>query len=971
MKKLLFLLAMLGIVFTACEGGLDNEENGENPSFNPELTVAIELLSFEAEGGSQDVAITANFEYKVSTTANWISYTETDNIITITVPKYAEVEERSADITISNEKYNISEVVKVTQGAFEPKLSVEPSELNFAVDGGSQEVVLTANFEYNVSTDADWFTVAKTDNGISVTVPEYAEVETRTADIIISSEKYNITKTIKVSQDAFVPAITINPEMLTFAAEGGSQDVEITANFEYKISSNTEWLTCTKNENGVAIIVPNYVEIEERAAEITISSTSDKYNISKTIKVTQSAFEPKLSVEPSEISFTADGGSQKASITANCEYTISATADWISYIETENVITITASNHIEIGKSRTANVTISSEKYNISKVVKVTQNGLSEDEYAAKCCIIYTSSDGEVVTPYKIDAFGANIVSNTYENGKGVIKFDAPITSIGEDAFESCNRLTSLTIPNSVTSIGDWAFAYCTRLTSVTIPDSVTSIGGVAFYKCSRLTSVTIGNSVTSIGKYAFRDCSSLTSVTIPNSVTSIGHGAFRGCSSLTSVTIGNSVTSIGDWAFAYCSSLTSVTIPDSVTSIGEYAFDSCSSLTSVTIGKSVTSIGSNAFYGCDCMNSVDIFDLSAWCRIDFCDTTANPLSYAKNLYLNGNLVTELTIPDSVTSIGDYTFYNCSSLTSVTIPNSVTKIRNYAFAGCTSLADIHCTPTNPPFGGNGMFDNNAPDRKIYVHYEAIESYKKAALWRGYANSICAEPGTEPKEGSELYYTSLHGEIVNPYLTDGFGANIVSNTYENGKGVIKFDNTITSIGKNAFYNCKNLTSITIPDKVTYISEGAFFGCSNLTAFYGKFASEDNRYLVSNGLLISFAPSGLTLYNIPNNVNIIGCEAFADCNTLISVTIPGNVTEIREKAFYNCNNLRNVNCMATTPPIGGYQMFEYNAPDRIIYVPKSSIELYRKEQSWQDYWYSIREQSSHGGVDDMIPEDGNFN
>ena len=193
-----------------------------------------------------------------------------------------------------------------------------------------------------------------------------------------------------------------------------------------------------------------------------------------------------------------------------------------------------------------------------------------------------------------------------------------------------------------VTSIGNSAFITCSRLTSVTIGNSVTSIGSDAFYGCSGLTSVTIGNSVTSIGSDAFFDCSGLTSVTIPNSVTSIGGSAFYGCSGLTSVTIPNSVTSIGDGAFKNCSGLTSVTIGNSVTSIGNSAFSSCSGLTSVTIGNSVTSIGSNAFYGCSGLTSV-------------------------------------TIGNSVTSIGGAAFSGCSGLTSVTIPNSVTSIGERAF----------------------------------------------------------------------------------------------------------------------------------------------------------------------------------------------------------------------------------------------------------------------------------------------------
>lgn len=214
-------------------------------------------------------------------------------------------------------------------------------------------------------------------------------------------------------------------------------------------------------------------------------------------------------------------------------------------------------------------------------------------------------------------------------------------------------------------------FQDCKGIKTVKIMDGVTSIGDYAFYNCSGLTRVTIGNGVTSIGVGAFGDCSSLTSIEIPSSVTSIGEGAFYNCSGLTSIKIPDSVMSIGFAAFSGCTRLMSITIPDSVTSIGNWAFSFCSGMTSVTIGNGVTKIGERAFDFCSKLTRVDYTGTIAdWCGITFSGLSSNPLLYAHNLYINGELVTSgsLVIPNDVTSIGDYAFLGCDNLESLSIP---------------------------------------------------------------------------------------------------------------------------------------------------------------------------------------------------------------------------------------------------------------------------------------------------------------
>ncbi len=299
---------------------------------------------------------------------------------------------------------------------------------------------------------------------------------------------------------------------------------------------------------------------------------------------------------------------------------------------------------------------------------------------------------------------------------QGDITIADGIISIFDNAFSGRSGLTSVIIPDSVTGIGNSAFEGCSGLTDIIVPDSVTNIGYSAFSGCDGLTQLTLPftgankienthlgyifgaksyNDSTSyvpenlktviisssiISNYAFYNCDGLLDIIICDRTTSIGNYAFNNCSGLTSVTIPDSVTSIGNFAFSGCNGLASITIPDSVTSIGEYAFSGCSGLTSVTIENGVTSIGDSAFSGCSGLTKVNVSNILFWLNITFGNSAANPLYYAHNLYLNGTLVTDLIILDSVTSIGEYAFSGCSGLTSIAIPNGVTSIGEAAFA---------------------------------------------------------------------------------------------------------------------------------------------------------------------------------------------------------------------------------------------------------------------------------------------------
>ena len=267
---------------------------------------------------------------------------------------------------------------------------------------------------------------------------------------------------------------------------------------------------------------------------------------------------------------------------------------------------------------------------------------------------------------------------------------------------------------------------------------------------------------VTSIGDDAFSYCSSLESVTIPNSVTSIGDWAFHYCSSLESVTIPNSVTSIGDEAFSYCSSLASVTIPNSVTFIGDYAFSDCSSLESVTIPNSVTSIGCSPFSGCSKLKNIDVYPENA--NYSSIDGILYNKDVTKLICCPGAKIS-VTIPNSVTSIGDEAFYGCSSLESVTIPNSVTSIGDDAFYDCNDLKTIYMQCEVPIECNPSFSDKILKETALYVPTGTKTYYKIVDPWRNFWNIEEMDfSGVDGIEADE--YGAPHISVNNGILTIG-------------------------------------------------------------------------------------------------------------------------------------------------------------------------------------------------------------
>jgi len=416
------------------------------------------------------------------------------------------------------------------------------------------------------------------------------------------------------------------------------------------------------------------------------------------------------------------------------------------------------------------------------------------------------------------------------------------VTSIGWYAFRDCTSLEIFNIPNSVTSIGYGAFWGCSSLTSITIPDSVTSIGEGAF-SGSFLTSITIPYGVTSIGDQAFANCYSLHTIIIPDTVTSIGSGAFASCTSLEIFNIPSSVTSIEEAIFSNCTSLSGIAIPESVTSIGETAFWGCSDLVYITIGDSVTSIGESAFEGTNFSYNytadnvyylisrsgqnaylIDGANASGSVNIPTQVNTAYVKLISGDAFSDATSLTSITIPEGVTSIGDYAFESCESLVSITIPDSVTSIGESAFSYCTSLISITIPDSITAIRRetfrecSNLISITIPDNVTSIGYEAFDNC--TALTSVSLSSNLAEIG---------YYAFDNCTSLNNITIPDSVTSILDGSFRDCESLtsITIPDSVTSIGASAFRNCTNLTNISIPDSVTSIGNTAFDNCTSLT------------------------------------------------------------------------------------------------------------------------------------------------
>ena len=552
----------------------------------------------------------------------------------------------------------------------------------------------------------------------------------------------------------------------------------------------------------------------------------------------------------------------------------------------------------------------------------------------------YTSVDGVL--------FGKDMtIIVQYPRGKPNTEYIIPdsVTSIGADAFFSCDSLTTITIPDSVISIEEQAFYYCDALTTITIPDSVISIGNEAFFSCDSLTTITIPDSITSIGNEAFGSCNSLTEINVDSdnsNYTSVDGVLFgkdmtiivqypRGKPN-TEYIIPDSVTSIGNGAFHNCDTLTIITIPNSVASIGNGAFDSCDTLTTITIPDSVTSIGSHVFISCDSLMTI-------------------------------------IIPESVSNIGNQAFDYCESLTSITIENPDCEIKDssgtisdtatiYGYEGST--AQTYAEKYGRTFVALADETVTAGDNQLALICMTEETAVPEMSWSIYRIGSMDETGTIVLEGDFADYSvsfddmsaavldEAAAQLETYALTDGLVPLSSAQTDENGAvvfdaleaGVYLLSSESVDLDGTKCYSNPSLVEMTETDGVVEGVTAYPVILTDNTVASGTCGENLTWVLDNTGLLTisgtgemtDFSSSDQPWYDYRSSINevviedgatSIGAKAFYSCDALTSVTIPDSVTSIDYYAFYKCISLTSITIPDSVTSIGNYAFYSCDA------------------------------------------------
>ena len=630
-------------------------------------------------------------------------------------------------------------------------------------------------------------------------------------------------------------------------------------------------------------------------------------------------------------------------VTLNCPEPVALSASEDEYTEFwfvlppvtfEEGFSVTVTGPVGDHVLKSTSKTISIGRNQISRMAPF-QVILSGDTVPPNNEIWYTTMKGEAEDPYVMEGFGAAIIGNSYEGGKGVLLFDGDVTALPNRAFY-VKWLSSISLPNTVQSIGSSAF-YRNSFEAITIPESVTSLSNSnPFIQCqnlkafygkyatedhlalvdgdqlisfaigigSEIDSYSVPEGIKSISRYAFDGCIDLEEIILPASLEQILSGAFRSCRSMDHILLPEGLKKIGDDAFQDCRSLVEITIPDSIEQLLGNPFHSDGALRAFH-GKYATADERSLVVGDELVSFAPAGLVSY--------SIPSGIKVIRQYAFYGTGLKRVILPETLEHIDHWAFAYNGDLESVTIPEGAGRIGEYAFYKCDHLNFVKVEATTPPTGDSSMFDltNDCP---IYVPAQSVEAYKSAPYWSSYADRIFPMEG---QPSTEIWYTTTDGQALSTNWPDrGSYPQLVSNTYEDGRGVLVFDAPVERMPHYAFSNastletvclpeavrrfdgvsffgCPQLTQVSIPGNVTSHGGNPFHGCKNLTSITGPNMLSDGRSFVVDGCLVTVILSGITSYEVPSGINALAQYVFGDC-TDMTVVIPESL-EINRGLF----------------------------------------------------------------------------
>ena len=443
-------------------------------------------------------------------------------------------------------------------------------------------------------------------------------------------------------------------------------------------------------------------------------------------------------------------------------------------------------------------------------------------------------------------------------------------------------------LEEGVTTVGNNAFYLLSGLTSVSLPETLTSIGSGAFINCRGLTAVTLPAGLQTISANAFQGCSGLTEIALPDSLTALGTGAFSGCASLAEVTLSQSLTTIGDNTFRGCP-IVEISVPASVENISSSAFSECPALAAFTVDE-----GSNAYSS---LNGV-LYNKSQTALIAAPKMLAGEVTLPEtltaigdNAFINCKALTGVTLPGTVTSIGKSAFENCVSLVDAALPAGLLSLGNNAFAGCEALTCAHI-----PAGVTATGSNIYRDCTALTSAVIDEGVQKLG---SYAFSGCTSltditlPASLTSIGGNAFAKCAVETVALPAtLTElgnaAFSGCAALTRIELGQGIVK-------IPASCFADCASLAAVTLPEGLTQILSGAFSNCASLT----EITLPDTVSQIQSNVFLGCA--ALTSVSLPAGISEIALNAFSGCAALQTVTMTDAVTKINASAFKNCGSL----------------------------------------------------------------------